>query len=129
QGQGVEGREGLWCHWHPMVDFRLLGVFEVVSAGRAVDLGPPKQRTLLAALAVDAGRPVPVDALVDRLWDDEPPLDARKVLHTYVARVRRVLERLPPADGGRPAVGRTAGGYQLAADAELVDLHRFRRLM
>src|SRR5439155_9093985 len=33
------------------------------------------------------------------------------------------------ADGGRPAVGRTAGGYQLAADAELVDLHRFRRLM
>jgi DNA-binding SARP family transcriptional activator/Tfp pilus assembly protein PilF len=110
------------------VEIRLLGTFEVRSAGRSVDLGPAKQRILLAALAVEAGKPVPADALIDRIWDECAPREARGALHTYVARTRRVLAQA--TDHGRTwiSIRRRMGGYELAVDRDLIDLHRFRRL-
>src|SRR4051812_39410483 len=112
-----------------MMEIRLLGALELVAAGRSVDLGPAKQRTLLAATAFDVGRPVGVDALIDRIWDDRPPAEARSVLHTYVARVRRVLEGASRQGGAQVTLLRRSGGYELAAEANLVDLHRFRWLV
>ncbi len=38
-----------------------------------MDLGPPQRRAVLAALAVDAGRSVPVEVLIDRAQGTEPP--------------------------------------------------------
>jgi DNA-binding SARP family transcriptional activator len=55
------------------VRVRLLGATELSVRGRAVPLGPARQRTVLAALAVDAGRPVPLDVLIARVWDEDPP--------------------------------------------------------
>lgn len=111
-----------------MVEIRLLGVVELVSAGRQVPLGPAKQRSLLAAVTVDVGRPVPASVLIDRVWDDSTPVDARAALHTYVARVRAVLADAADPAGDGPPVGleRRAGGYQLVADPMAVDLNRFR---
>jgi DNA-binding SARP family transcriptional activator len=49
-----------------MMEFRLLGTFEVVDAdGRIVDMGRPKQRALLALLLLQANRVVPVAAIID----------------------------------------------------------------
>jgi DNA-binding SARP family transcriptional activator len=59
------------------VDFRLLGPVEVRVGDELVELGPAKQRCVLAALAVQVGRPVPIDVLVARVWGDEPPAAAR----------------------------------------------------
>jgi DNA-binding SARP family transcriptional activator/tetratricopeptide (TPR) repeat protein len=112
-----------------VLDIRLLGIFDVLVDGRSVALGPAKQRALLASLAVDAGRPVVVEALVDRIWDDAPPTEARKALHTYVTRTRRVLEQMRPAADGELDLQRRPGGYQLVVDPDLVDLHRFHRLV
>jgi DNA-binding SARP family transcriptional activator/tetratricopeptide (TPR) repeat protein len=111
------------------MEIRLLGAMEVVADGNSIDLGPPKQRILLAATAVDAGRPVPVDALIDRIWNAGPPAEARKVLHTYVARVRRILAQISAPDTTAPTLQRRVGGYQLTISTEAIDLHRFRQLV
>src|SRR5687768_95483 len=49
-------------------EFRLLGEIGVWVDGRAVDIGHTKQTYVLAALAVEAGRCVPTDSLVERVW-------------------------------------------------------------
>lgn len=58
------------------MEFRLLGPVELRAAGRAVRLGGVRQRSLLAALAVDAGGVVPTEVPIDRLWDQTPPARA-----------------------------------------------------
>ena len=110
--------------WGVVVELRVLGPVAVVSGGSVVAVGAPAQCAVLAALAVDAGRLVPVEVLVDRVWGPAPPPRARRILHTYLTRVRRLLE-----PGGEVArlVHRT-GGYVLEVDPDRVDVHRFRRL-
>jgi DNA-binding SARP family transcriptional activator len=106
----------------PGVEVRLLGPVELWSAGAAVDPGPARQRTVLAALAVDAGRLVPLGTLVDRVWGQDPPPGVRSGLYSYMTRLRRVLRPLGPQLLARP------GGYLLDVDPGVVDLHQFRRL-
>ncbi|MFF2625084.1 BTAD domain-containing putative transcriptional regulator [Kitasatospora griseola] len=113
--------------WGVHVDFRLLGEIEVRSAGRALDIGAPRQQLVLAALLVDARRPVPIEALVDRVWGHDPPANPRPVLYAHLSRIRALLRRL---DGGPPArIERRHAGYVLDVDPEQIDLHRFRRLV
>ncbi|MBB4742043.1 DNA-binding SARP family transcriptional activator [Actinoplanes octamycinicus] len=93
-----------------------------------MDLGPPKQRLVFAALAVDLGHSVSIETLVDRVWDDEPPGDARGALYTYLTRLRRVLAAAR-TDAATPiTVGRGHAGYVLSADPDRFDLQRLRRL-
>ncbi|HEX6341962.1 AfsR/SARP family transcriptional regulator [Umezawaea sp.] len=106
------------------VAVHLLGEVGVEVDGRAVDLGSPRQRCVLAALAVDADRAVPVDRLVTRVWGVDAPRRARSTLHTYVSGLRRALAGV---DG--VALVRRSGGYALITDATgVVDVHRFRAL-
>jgi DNA-binding SARP family transcriptional activator len=102
------------------VDFRLLGPVEARVGGRRVDLGPAKQRCVLAVLLAQAGRPVPTDVLVARVWGDKPPAEARGTLYSYLTRLRRILA----GTGAGPE--RTPGGYVLAVPEDRVDLHRFK---
>ena len=97
---------------------RLLGELEIVVDGHTVALGGPKERALLALLAVHRG-PCPQDRLIDDLWGDDPPPGARKTLQTYVWRLRNVLPE--------GAITSTAGGYQLHTTDES-DLVRFEHL-
>jgi DNA-binding SARP family transcriptional activator/tetratricopeptide (TPR) repeat protein len=109
------------------VEFRLLGPIELANGHRQVESGPPQRRHVLAGLAVDAGRVVTTEALVDRVWD-EAPSGARRTLHTHIAAIRRMLENAAGAGTPVPLV-RRSGGYLLDVDPVLVDLHRFRQLM
>ena len=52
---------------------RLLGPLEVERDGRPVALTAPKERSIVALLALGAGRVVSIDRLVDELWEDPPP--------------------------------------------------------
>ena len=74
------------------VEVAVLGPVEVRLGARAVDLGTPKQRALVAALALSQGRPVSVDAIVDLLWGDRPPPGVTATLQAYVSGLRRVIE-------------------------------------
>ncbi len=102
----------------------LLGAVEVRPDGTGcapVPLGGLRLRGLLARLALDAGRPVPVPALVDDLWGDLPPGGAANALQALVSRLRRAV--------GTDVVGTVAGGYRLAVPADAVDAARFGELV
>jgi DNA-binding SARP family transcriptional activator/tetratricopeptide (TPR) repeat protein len=109
------------------MEFRLLGPVELWTGAAPVELGPAKQRTVLAALLVDAGRVVPVEELADRVWGPALPAQPRRLLHAYVTKARAVLREALPAAVAVP-LDRRADGYLLQAGAEQVDLHRFRGL-
>ncbi|WP_245702437.1 AfsR/SARP family transcriptional regulator, partial [Streptomyces aurantiacus] len=72
-----------------MFQLRLLGPVELVVRERTVEIGPPQRRAVLAALAVDMGRPVAADVLIQRVWGVNPPDGARRALHAHIARLRR----------------------------------------
>jgi DNA-binding SARP family transcriptional activator len=94
------------------------------GAGAELHLKGPRHRAVLARLLAAQGRAVPVDRLVDDLWDDPPP-GALSAVRTFVAALRRALE--PDRPPRRPAAllvteGR---GYALRADPATVDARRF----
>jgi DNA-binding SARP family transcriptional activator len=74
------------------VEVAVLGPVAVRVDGVEVGLGTPRQRALVTALALSAGRPVSVDTLVELLWGDAPPPGVATTLQTYVSGLRRVLE-------------------------------------
>nr|WP_053719022.1 BTAD domain-containing putative transcriptional regulator [Saccharothrix sp. NRRL B-16348] len=105
------------------MEVRLLGEVAVLVDGRGLDLGPARQRCVLAALAVDVGRVVSVDVLTERVWGERPPRRARATLVSYLSRLRQVLAAV-----GAAHVVRAAGGYSLEAGRSAVDLHVFHDL-
>ncbi|GGM06003.1 AAA family ATPase [Dactylosporangium sucinum] len=103
----------------------VLGPVEVVDGEEPVDAGAPKQRAVLAALALHRPRAVAVDALVDLLWGDSPPPSPLSSLHGYIAGLRRVVEP-GRAARGRPSVLVTVPpGYALRLADDDVDADRF----
>jgi predicted ATPase/DNA-binding SARP family transcriptional activator/class 3 adenylate cyclase len=73
-------------------EVRLLGSFEVLADdGVPLKLPGGKPRALLALLALEAGRVVSVDRLIDGLWGEHPPATAPKVILGYVSRLRKLL--------------------------------------
>ncbi|WP_282203847.1 AfsR/SARP family transcriptional regulator [Kitasatospora fiedleri] len=116
--------------WGVHVDFRLLGEIEVRSAGGPLDVGTPRQQVVLAALLVDARRPIAIETLVDRVWGHRLPAHPRPVLYAHLSRIRGLLRQTAVPGGGTAArLERRHAGYVLDVDPELVDLHRFRRLV
>jgi DNA-binding SARP family transcriptional activator/tetratricopeptide (TPR) repeat protein len=110
------------------VEIRVLGPVEVFAGGRPVALGRAQLRTVLAVLAIEVGRPVAAETLADRVWSGTPPKTWREVLYSHVTRIRRALAAVEA--GGEPvALVRRPAGYLLELNPDLVDLHRFRRLV
>ncbi|MEU4242445.1 BTAD domain-containing putative transcriptional regulator [Actinoplanes sp. NPDC026619] len=104
--------------------FGVLGAVEAHLAGRQVVLGHARQRSVLAVLLVEAGRPVTVDQLVARVWGEQAPQRATGALYSYLSRLRAAV-----ADGAEVGIERRPGGYVLTVDPLTVDLHSFRRLV
>ncbi|WP_433793705.1 BTAD domain-containing putative transcriptional regulator [Actinoplanes sp. CA-252034] len=101
--------------------FEILGSIRAFRDGRQLDLGPAKQRAVLAVLLLNPGRPVPTHRIVDAVWGDDPPENGTNVVQKYVAGLRRVLDpdRSPRTPGELLAL--TDGGYVLrvgSLDAE-----------
>jgi DNA-binding SARP family transcriptional activator len=84
---------------------------------------PGKTRVLLAALLLRANRVVPVDRLIDTLWDGRPPRTCVPALHNYVMRLRLCL-------GGRhhAPIRTVPPGYLIDIGPHELDLWRFTEL-
>jgi DNA-binding SARP family transcriptional activator len=110
------------------VRLSVLGPLSVHRGQVPVVVGGSAQRVVLGLLALGANRPVSRDQLVDALWPDDPPPTAVKLLHTHVARVRRLLRSQVP---GRdlPGIRSVPGGYRLDADADGLDLVAYREVV
>jgi DNA-binding SARP family transcriptional activator len=106
------------------VSFLVLGPLSVRADGNPVPIPSGKQRVLLAALLLKANQVVPVDELVQRLWDCDFPDRPRRALHTCLARLRHTLTRHGAELSAR--IHTEPGGYLIQLAQEELDLARFR---
>jgi DNA-binding SARP family transcriptional activator len=100
----------------------LLGPLEVRDhSGAPVTLAGLRLRRLLARLAIDPGRLITAEALIDAIWDERPPAGAASALQSLVSRLRHSL---PDA----ALLESQAAGYRLAVPRDAVVIARFERL-
>ena len=100
-------------------DFRILGPLEVEGDRGLLALGGQRQKALLAALLLEAGRVVATERLVDLLWGDEAPRTATTSLQNSISRLRREL--------GADVLETRSPGYVLRIDPSRVDARRFEQ--
>ncbi len=104
------------------MEIQVLGPVELRDNGTEVPVGGPRQRRLLAALVVHAGKVVSVERLIDVVWaGEEPPDGAARTMRTYVSRLRAAL--------GDGLIQKRDPGYSLVIDADMVDASHFERLL
>jgi predicted ATPase/DNA-binding SARP family transcriptional activator len=104
-----------------MASFRILGPVQALADEEPVSLGGRRQLTLLAFLLLHANQAVSVDALTDAIWGATRGTDNR--LPMAIARLRRAIEPLSPADGSR--LRTVAGGYLLSLEPDELDSQLF----
>ncbi|POM27608.1 Regulatory protein AfsR [Actinomadura rubteroloni] len=103
----------------------VLGPVGLLSDGSLHTTGTPKENHVLAVLALNCGRTVPTNTLIHRVWPGTPPANARTTLGSYITRLRGRLRSLA---GATASIMAEADGYRLAADPDLIDVHRAERL-
>ena len=99
----------------------VLGPVRVVTPDREFDVPTGKERALLVALALRAGRVVPPGILVAALWGDQPPATARRTLQSHVSRLRGRL--------GSTAVESVPSGLRLLLEPDNTDVGMLERLV
>ena len=102
-----------------MLEFRILGRFEVARDGEPVAVPGQRALTALAVLLLEANHVVPAERLVDALWGEQPPPTAATALRNVVTQLRKAL--------GNEAIETRPPGYVLRVDAASIDLQRVER--
>lgn len=106
----------------------ILGTTALQIDGEIKDAwGKPRERAVLATLAVHVNRVVSINMLIRWAWpaDTPVPMNPAETFHTYAARIRKALRLLPiPAD-----LRAGQGGYRLEMDKSLIDYSQFRELV
>jgi predicted ATPase/DNA-binding SARP family transcriptional activator len=100
---------------------RLFGELEAVADGVPVPVRGAKQRSLLALLALQRGRPVSADRLIDVLWGDGQAANPANALQAQIGQLRRTF--------GAAAILTSEAGYALAVGPDDVDVVRFGQLV
>jgi DNA-binding SARP family transcriptional activator len=93
----------------------------VAGLNGALTINSNRQRIVLALLIINANRLVPVERLVDAVWNDDPPTTARAQIHTCVSNIRRFLKRIGLGD----RITTRFPGYILHVNQGEIDLHDF----
>ncbi|WP_394326743.1 AfsR/SARP family transcriptional regulator, partial [Thermobifida halotolerans] len=78
-------------------------------------------RRVLAMLLCNPNRPVSTDAIIEELWEDNPPKLARKTVQTYVYQLRKELNSRET----RPVVETCRRGYLIRLESGELDLWEF----
>ncbi len=104
------------------LELGILGPIEVRTEGAPAALGGPRQRAVLAVLAIHPNQVVSVDRLVDDIWAEHPPPTAVHTVQVFVSRLRRAL-----AEAGDRLITRRPG-YVLELNVDELDADRFERL-
>lgn len=101
----------------------ILGEVTVTVGGQRCQIGSNKVRALLATLALDVGRTVSSDQLVDELWAGHPLRNTRNALQAHVTRLRKVVDQSDVPGATRLLA--MHHGYLLDIPPENVDANRF----
>ncbi len=114
----------------PAVRLAVLGSLTAAdAAGGRLDLGGPRQRAVLAVLAIAHGRVVATDRIIDDLWRGEPSPKAMGSLQAYVSHLRRALEPDRPPRAPATVLVSASPGYALHLPTEAVDAWQFEALV
>ena len=105
-----------------VLEIRVLGPLEVLRDDQSVHIPGEKERALLAALAMQPGKVISADQLIDQLWGDAIPNNAANALQAVVSRLRRALGEDGVIVTKRP-------GYSLDIEPEAIDSIRFEALL
>ncbi|SDX64803.1 DNA-binding transcriptional activator of the SARP family [Amycolatopsis xylanica] len=106
----------------------VLGPLEAARGDEPVALGPLKQRSLFAVLALQPNEVVSREEIIDVLWGDRPPASCLNLVHTYVSGLRKLVEPSRARESGA-VISLVSGGYRLTADPGELDLTRFDELV
>ncbi|MGC4767482.1 BTAD domain-containing putative transcriptional regulator [Micromonospora sp. DT44] len=106
------------------VTFGVLGPVTAIAGTGPVPLRGHRQRLVLARLLIAGGRVVPVERLVDDLWE-VPPERAVGAIRTFVADLRRALEPDRPPRQPSGLLVTEPSGYALRTTPDAVDADRF----
>ncbi|ADD41200.1 AfsR/SARP family transcriptional regulator [Stackebrandtia nassauensis] len=102
------------------MDFRILGALEVWNGSERIKITGRLHPKILAGLLLSTGRTVSLPWLVDLLWNDDPPVTARRQVQNAVAALRRQLEVFHPG-----LVQQVGQEYRINIAEENLDLRRF----
>lgn len=105
------------------MNFRILGTVQAEVEGKLVDLGPPKQRALLALLLLSSNQVVATDRLIDLIWGETAPRTAAHSVQIYVSALRKLFAD----EGGR--IETQSPGYVLKVRPEELDSLRFQAMV
>ncbi|MEU8258408.1 AfsR/SARP family transcriptional regulator [Micromonospora inaquosa] len=111
------------------VVFQLLGPVSAHLNHQPVMPNAPKQRQILVLLALNAGRVVTTQTLVEELWGDQPPRSFATTLQTYIFQLRAKLATAArDRDWARRLLGTRHSGYQLDGQLCETDVAEFDNL-
>jgi DNA-binding SARP family transcriptional activator len=125
----MRNKRDKWHRWGsksmPVAQFRMLGPLEVIVGDALLEISSSRERTVLAMLLLQAGHAVPLDRLVDAVWDEAPPATARSQVQQCVSALRRQLSRADLAG----VIATSSAGYAIRVSAESIDATVFERLI
>jgi DNA-binding SARP family transcriptional activator len=107
----------------PRLEFRVLGPVEVRRDDVPLRLGGGNRLLVLALLCLHRGELLHTTRLIDEIWPESPPSNARTILQMHISYLRRALGVAKTSLTTHP------GGYLLERDEHELDLERFRRLL
>lgn len=104
--------------------FRVLGALEIEGSNGPVMIAAPRQQIIVMMILLEANRAVPVDRLIEAVWDDAPPATAKGQVQICVSMLRKAF-----AEAGLPEFITTSpsGYHSRVPDGEL-DLQVFEEL-
>jgi basic membrane lipoprotein Med (substrate-binding protein (PBP1-ABC) superfamily)/DNA-binding SARP family transcriptional activator len=107
-----------------MMEFRILGPLEARAGDKVIDLGPHKQRALLALLLIHVDRVVPTDRILDALWGEDAA-GKERALWVHISRLRSALEPHRAERGESSVLITRDHGYLVRSEPTSVDARRF----
>ncbi len=107
----------------PSIDLRVLGPLRVLVDGVDLHLGGARQRAVLGALATTPNRVVSTAAIIDAVWEEDPPPTAVAAVQVHISALRKTLM----ASGVADCLHTMSPGYRLTLDQSSYDLARFRQ--
>src|SRR5215469_10621957 len=111
--------------WLSGLELRVLGPIVLVAERHIRDIGGPRQRTVLAMLALNANRVTPVERLIDAVWDDSPPSTARGQIQICISALRKLFDDV----GKQRAITTRPPGYLLELATGELDSEQFENLV
>jgi len=104
------------------VQVRLLGPVDVTVDGTPRQVVGLRRRAVLAALALQPGRVVSTQRLIDLVWGESAPATATNTLQSHISALRRLL-------GAGAAIHARSPGYLLDIGGDATDVAAAERLI